>query len=91
MTDDLVTRIRTVFEDTPEILSTLDVETYSGAEAYTHLLGMWNTMKDAADRIEELEAALRKIAKHDMQSIALNALVQKISDPFADTTEKKNG
>ena len=46
--------------------------------------------QDAADRIEELEAALRKIAKHDMQSIALNALVQKISDPFADTTEKKD-
>ena len=44
----------------------------------------------AADRIEELEAALRKIAQHDMQSIALNALVQKISDPFADTTEKKD-
>ena len=44
----------------------------------------------AADRIEKLEAALRKIAKHDMQSIALNALIQKISDPFADTTEKKD-
>lgn len=44
----------------------------------------------AADRIEELEAALRKIAQHDMQSIALNALVQKISNPFADTTEKKD-
>ena len=44
----------------------------------------------AADRIEELEAALRKIAQHDMQSIALNALVQKISDPFADTAEKKD-
>jgi hypothetical protein len=43
---------------------------------------------EAADRIEELEAALRKIAQHDMQSIALNALVQKISNPFADTTEK---
>ena len=45
---------------------------------------------EAADRIEELEAALRKIAQHDMQSIALNALVQKIFDPFADTTEKKD-
>jgi RPA family protein len=90
MTDDLVTRIRTVFEDTPEVLSTLDVETYAGAEAHTHMLGMWETMKEAADRIEELEAALRKIAQHDMQSIALNALVQKISDPFADTAEKKD-
>ena len=58
MTDDIVTRIRTVFEDTPEVLSTLDVETYAGAEAHTHMLGMWETMKDAADRIEELEFVL---------------------------------
>ena len=29
---------------------------------------------EAADRIEKLEAALRKIAKHDMQSIAMDAL-----------------
>ena len=29
---------------------------------------------EAADRIEELEAALRKIAQHDMQSIAIDAL-----------------
>lgn len=30
--------------------------------------------REAADRIEKLEAALRKIAKHDMQSIAMDAL-----------------
>ena len=29
---------------------------------------------EAADRIERLEAALRKIAQHDMQSIAMDAL-----------------
>ena len=37
----------------------------------------WETLKliDAgADRIEELEAALRNIAQHDMQAIALDAL-----------------
>jgi hypothetical protein len=28
----------------------------------------------AADRIEQLEAALEKIAQHDMQAIALDAL-----------------
>jgi len=28
----------------------------------------------AADRIEELQAALEKIAQHDMQAIALDAL-----------------
>ena len=58
MTDDIVTRIRTVFEDTPEVLSTLDVKTYAGAEAHTHMLGMWETMKEAADYIEELEFVL---------------------------------
>lgn len=31
-------------------------------------------INEAADRIEELEAALRKIAQHDMQSIAIDAL-----------------
>jgi hypothetical protein len=30
--------------------------------------------KDAADRIERLEAALEKIAQHDMRAIALDAL-----------------
>ena len=52
-------------------------------------LEAYDLTTEAASRIEELEAALRKIAQHDMQSIALNALVQKISDPFADTAEKK--
>jgi hypothetical protein len=28
----------------------------------------------AADRIEQLEAALKKIAQHDMQAIAMDAL-----------------
>jgi hypothetical protein len=30
--------------------------------------------RDAADRIEQLEAALKRIAEHDMQAIALDAL-----------------
>ena len=60
-------------------------------DAYAKSNGWDNVVfGQAADRIEELEAALRKIAQHDMQSIALNALAQKISDPFADTTEKKD-
>jgi hypothetical protein len=29
---------------------------------------------EAADRIEQLEAALKRIAEHDMQAIALDAL-----------------
>lgn len=75
MTDDLVTRIRTVFEDTPEILSTLDVETYSGAEAHTHLLGMWNTMKDAADRIEALQ---KQLAASDEEIRALRDEIENL-------------
>ena len=34
----------------------------------------YETMLQAADRIEQLEAALEKIAQHDMQAIALDAL-----------------
>ena len=72
MTDDLVKRLRKSAEMWDALRSHVDAR----------------LERDAANRIEELEAALRKIAQHDMQSIALNALVQKISDPFADTTEK---
>ena len=32
------------------------------------------TLLKAADRIEKLEAALEKIAQHDMQAIAMDAL-----------------
>lgn len=31
-------------------------------------------LEDAADRIEALEAALREIAKHDFQALAIDAL-----------------
>jgi hypothetical protein len=34
----------------------------------------WDLLKEAADEIERLRAALEKIAQHDMQAIALNAL-----------------
>jgi hypothetical protein len=34
----------------------------------------FTTMETAADRIEKLEAALTKIAQHDMQAIAIDAL-----------------
>jgi len=33
-----------------------------------------NDTDEAADRIEKLEAALARIAKHDMQAIAMDAL-----------------
>jgi hypothetical protein len=34
----------------------------------------YDTTIEAADRIEQLEAALREIAQHDMQAIATDAL-----------------
>lgn len=37
----------------------------------THPCGLMN---EAADRIEQLEAALRRIAQHDLQAIAIDAL-----------------
>jgi len=40
----------------------------------------------AADRIEKLEAALEKIAQHDMQAVALDAL-----RPNERIREKKDG
>ena len=58
MTDDLVKRLRLI-----------------GTR-----VGVTNRMRDAvagreaADRIEKLEAALAKIAQHDMQAIAIDAL-----------------
>ena len=58
MTGDILKRLRIVFEDTPQILSTLDVNTYSGAEAHTHISGMWETLKEAANHIEHLEREL---------------------------------
>jgi hypothetical protein len=58
MTEDLVTRIRNVFEDTPQIMTWFDEETYVGAEVRAHISGMWDTLKEAADRIEHLEREL---------------------------------
>ena len=58
MTKDLVTRIRNVFEDTPQIMTWFDEETYVGAEIRDHISGMWDTLKNAANRIEYLEREL---------------------------------
>ena len=58
MTEDLVTRIRNVFEDTPQIMTWFDEETYVGAETRAHISGMWETLKEAANHIEHLEREL---------------------------------
>jgi len=65
MTDGLVKRIRTVFEDTPEVASWLEQDgdsyDYDLAEARTHMLGMWETMQVAADRIEAQAAEIERL------------------------------
>jgi len=61
MTDDLVKRLRHVFDDTYEVTKWIDDSTYEGAELFTHVVGMFETMLAAADRIEKLEAALAHI------------------------------
>jgi len=58
MTDDLVKRLRSLGSAGPGRISFLASE---------------DAMK-AADRIQKLEAALAKIAQHDMQAIAMDAL-----------------
>ena len=44
-------------------------------------------VKQAADRIEELEKALARIAKHDLQAVAMDALKpgERIEDKFGET------
>jgi hypothetical protein len=65
MTDEqLVERMLTVFEDTPEIASwyeqdECDSYDYWMGETRTHLLGMWETMQEAAQRIKELSAQVK--------------------------------
>jgi hypothetical protein len=64
MTDEeLVERMLTVFEDTPEIASWYeqdgDYYDYEMGETRTHLLGMWDTMQEAAQRIKELSAQVK--------------------------------
>jgi hypothetical protein len=61
--EELMNRLRYVFDDTDEVLGWIDTSTYEGAETHTHIFGMWSTMLEAADRIEELEAALREITE----------------------------
>jgi phage baseplate assembly protein gpV len=65
MTDGMVKRIRTVFEDTPEVASWLEQDgnsyDYDLAEARTHMLGMWETMQVAADRIEAQAAEIERL------------------------------
>jgi hypothetical protein len=88
--EELMNRLRYVFDDTDEVLGWIDTSTYEGAETHTHIFGMWSTMLEAADRIEQLEAALRKIEQvgSAVENIALWQ-AQKIAR--AALGEKKDG
>jgi hypothetical protein len=63
MTDDLVKRLRHVFDDTYEVTKWIDDSTYEGAELFTHVVGMFETMLAAADRIEKLESVMKDDAR----------------------------
>lgn len=64
----LLDRMRNVFDDTLEIADWFkqgpdDDYSYTFAETRTHLIGMWGTMQDAADRIEALIADNDRLRK----------------------------
>jgi hypothetical protein len=66
MMDDktLVNRMLNAFEDTPEIASWFEQNgkfyDYKMAETHDHLLGMWETMKEAAHRINAQAAEIEQ-------------------------------
>jgi len=64
LTDEqLVERMLTVFDDAPEIASWFEQDDdeydYLMGETRIHLLGMWETMQEAAQRIKELSAQVK--------------------------------
>jgi len=75
MMDDkaLVDRMLNVFNDTPEIASWLEQDgefyDYEMAETRTHLLGMWETMQEAAHRIEAHADAVTQAAADERAKI----------------------
>lgn len=75
--EQLVKRMRDVFEDTPEVASWFKQKKgeeyiYEYGEVHVHLLGMWDTMLMAADRIEALDKenkSLREGLRHAISTI----------------------
>jgi hypothetical protein len=75
MTDDLVTRYRNSREWLNGGECCGDKDGSSTCAAPACIFGeAVKELQTAASRIEQLEAALRKIAQHDMQAIAIDAL-----------------
>ena len=64
MTDDLVARLRLISA----------WKTPGGPMPTEDMVNPHITCAEAADRIKQLEAALEKIARHDLQAIAVDAL-----------------
>jgi len=75
MTDDksLVDRMLNVFEDTPEIASWFKRDGqlchYEKCEVRDHLLGMWETMQEAAHRIEAQAKEVEQAAADERAKI----------------------
>lgn len=81
MSKTILHRLRHTFEDTGDILDWIDTSDYSGKEMYIHVSGMWDTMQDAATRIEELEKHASLHAQCDKTSLDLEqALVNRLKD-----------
>ena len=90
MSDELVYRLRFVFDDTAEVLNWMDTSTYAGAETYTHVEGMRATMLSAATRLEELEATIKNIKRTNLRR-DMNAEQRTQEIDLLCEVEKKNG
>jgi hypothetical protein len=69
MSNDIVARLREDAEDHKDVAGCCDCDP-KDTRNWQHALNN----EEAADEIERLRAALEKIAQHDMQAIALDAL-----------------
>tara|TARA_R110002126_G_scaffold64931_2_gene165960 strand:+ start:968 stop:1249 length:282 start_codon:yes stop_codon:yes gene_type:complete len=80
MNDDLAKQLRTDAKAYRQSLASPDTDDmFSLAyqwqdKKHRHVYDLCGKLETAADRIERLEAALARIAKHDMQAIAMDAL-----------------
>jgi predicted nuclease with TOPRIM domain len=70
--EDIVESIRTVYDDTEELASWCDTDTYEGAEIRTHLIGLYEAALEACNEIERLKrenAVLREELQYRLEEI----------------------
>lgn len=83
---DIVKRIRTAFDDTEEVASWCDDETYEGEEMRTHLLGLHEAALEACDEVERLRrenSILRQELKFSLVDEIMN--MYDVTEEEADT------